>query len=76
MDRRVSYVELFYDLVFVAVIARASAARVDAPEIAVADGRVHVGPGAAAAPAAVWVAYFRRTIANDVPRGENAKRFA
>src|SRR6185436_2173571 len=55
------------------LIAKATAKRADAPEIAVADGRVRVGAGAAA-PASVWVAYFRRSVANDVPRGENAGR--
>jgi len=56
------------------LIAKATAKRADAPEIAVVDGRVRVGAGASAAPASVWVAYFRKSVANDVPRGENAGR--
>jgi hypothetical protein len=55
-----------------ALIAKASAERASGPEVAVADGRVRIGAAPAGAPAAVWVAYFRRSVANEVPRGENA----
>jgi hypothetical protein len=56
-----------------ALIAKAAAKRAEGPEIVLADGRVRIG-AAAGAPASVWVAYFRRAAANDVPRGENAGR--
>ena len=57
-----------------ALIAKAAEMPRPAPEIAVAGGRVRIGAVANAEPAAVWVAYFRRAVTNEVPRGENAGR--
>ena len=57
-----------------ALIAKARDARLAGPEIAVAGGSVRIGAAANEKPASVWVAYFRRAVSNEVPRGENAGR--
>ncbi len=60
-----------------ALIRGAAAAAAAGPDIAVEGGRVRVGAAPGAPPAAVWIAFFRKASANEVPRGENAgKRLA
>ena len=59
------------------LIRHAEVAAAAGPDIAVEGGRVRVGAAAGAPAAAVWIAFFRRASANEVPRGENAgKRLA